>query len=302
MNVSNEGLSLWYGTPDAHAPEDDSVMPRDGVSLVIGVRPANPANNVAVRYRVDGGHPQELPGRELRTDYQRQAQYFAVSFPAFPSGSLVEYSPRLMNAGRQVPAPHLQDRYPSRFHLAGPLASPAASSTRGPGHATAAPRQLRYPARLSFVANVSVEFGPIQYVGETSSGMRVNFNVCAGTVRGDGFRARVAEGSTDAMLIRRDGVGLVRIRAVFATEDGAMLSVESGGNVDFGTDGYQRALAHKLPDRSPIVVSPLISTLHPKYKWLGGVQCIGVGATQLDSGRASYDVYAATPRDIPATR
>lgn len=298
MKVTNEGLSLWYGTPDAHAPEDDSIMPRDGLSLVIGVRPANPANNVAVRYRVDGGHPRELPGRELRTDYQRQAQYFAVAFPAFPSGELVEYAARVSNAGRQVPAPHLQDRYPSRFHLAGPLASPGVA----PRRAVAAPKQLRYPARLSFVANVAVEFGPIQYVGETSSGMRVNFNVRAGIVRGEGFRARVEEGSTDAMIIRRDGLGLVRIRAVFATEDGAMLSVDSGGNVDFGADGYQRALARKLPDRSPIVVSPLISTLHPKYKWLGGVQCIGVGATQLDLGRASYDVYAATPRDIPATR
>jgi hypothetical protein len=97
-------------------------------------------------------------------------------------------------------------------------------------------------------------------------------------------------------------MGVVRIRAVFVTDDGATLDMESGGYVDFGADGYQRALAHRLPDCCPIVVNPLISTRHPKYKWLGAVQCVGVGHTHLDAGQASYDVYAATARDIPATR
>lgn len=304
MHLSNEGLSLWYGTPDAHAPEDDTVLPRSDVSLVIGVRPPNPTNSVAVRYRVDGGQPQTIPGRELRTDYQRQAQYFAVTFPTFPVGSLVEYAPQLSNAGRQVPAPHLRDRYPSRFRLAEREAAPATHCP--PSHSRAASgaasRQLRYPVRMSYLATVAVEFGPIQYVTDTPAGMRVNFNVRQGTVLGEGFRARVAEGTTDAMIIRRDGMGQVRIRAVFVTEDGATLDMESGGFVDFGPDGYQRALAHRLPDRSPIVVSPLISTRHPKYKWLGALQCVGVGHTHLDACQAGYDVYTATARDVPATR
>jgi hypothetical protein len=298
VHLSNEGLSLWYGTPDAHAPDDDAVLPRSDVSLVIGVRPPNPTNNVSVRYRVDGGQPQTLPGRELRSDYQRQAQYYAVTFPSFPVGSLVEYSPQLSNAGRQVPAPHLRDRYPSRFRLA---EREIASTPARPPSASIA-RQLRYPVRMSYVANVAVEFGSIQYVTDTAAGMRVNFNVRQGTVQGEGFRARIAEGAADAMIVRRDGMGMVRIRAVFVTEDGATLDMESGGYVDFGADGYQRALAHRLPDRSPIVVNPLISTRHPKYKWLSAVQCVGVGHTHLDAGQASYDVYAATARDIPATR
>lgn len=298
MNLTHEGLTLWYGTPDALAPDEDAIMPRRGTSLVIGVRPSSPANSVAVRYRVDGGQAQTIPGRELRTDYQRQAQYFGVSFPPFPTGSVVEYAPVLSNAGRQVPAPHMADRFPSRFRLIARDA-PAAHSVRP---TAVQPHKLRFPPRLDFVATVSVDFGEIQFVGDTPAGMRVNFNVREGSVEGDGFRARVTEGSSDQMIIRRDGMGMVRIRAAFATQDGAMLDVESGGYVDFGPDGYRRALDHHLPDRCPLVVSPLISTRHPKYSWLGRVQCVGVGHTHLDVGKASYDVYSAVPRDIPATR
>jgi hypothetical protein len=298
VNLTHEGLSLWYGTPDALAPDEDAVMPRRGTSLVVGVRPSSPANSVAVHYRVDGGTVQTVPARELRTDYQRQAQYFGVSFPPFPKGSLVEYAPMLSNGGRQVPAPHMADRFPSRFLLARPEA-PAAH----PGQlAVPGSRKLRFPARLEFVATVSVDFGKIQFVGDTPAGMRVNFNVQEGSVEGPGFRARVTQGSSDQMIVRRDGMGVVRIRAAFATEDGAMLDVESGGYVDFGTDGYQKALAQHLPDRSPLVLNPLISTRHPKYKWLGRVQCVALGHTQLDMAKASYDVYSAMPRDVPPTR
>lgn len=313
MNLTHEGLSLWYGTPDALAPEEDAVLPRRGNSIVIGVRPASPTNSVSVRYRVDGGHVQTVPARELRTDYQRQAQYFGASFPPFPSGSLVEYSPVLSNAGRQVPAPHMAERFPSRFRLVEPEAPgsmAARSSPQGPscqGSAAAVsqaalPRNLRFPARLTYVATVSVDFGEIQFLGDTPEGMRVNFNVREGTVEGEGVRAQVTEGSSDQMIVRRDGMGLVRIRAAFATQDGAVLDVDSGGYVDFGADGYQRALAHHLPDRCPIVVSPLIFTRHPKYSWLNRVQCVGVGLTHLDVAKASYDIYSAMPRDIPPTR
>ena len=83
--------------------------------------------------------------------------------------------------------------------------------------------------------------------------------------------------------------------------DGALLDVESGGYVDFGPDGYRRAVAHDLPDRSPLVVSPLLATRHAKYKWLSRIQCVGVGQTHLDAGQASYYVYAASPRNVSAT-
>jgi hypothetical protein len=297
VNLSHEGLSLWYGTPDAPAPDQDEWVARRGASIVVGVSPANPTNTVVVRYRVDGGLIQSAPGRELRTDYQKQAQYFAVTLPAITSGQVVEYSPVLSCAGRQVPAPHVATAFPSRFRLTDERSRAGASDFAGAG-----PAGLRYPTRLDFVATVALQFEDVQFVGDTPAGMRVNFLVRDGRVEGDGVRARVTRGSSDQMIVRRDGMGVVRIRAGFETDDGAMLDVEAGGYVDFGADGYRRALARTLPDRSPLVVSPLISTRHATYHWLNRVQCVGTGYTHLDAGRASYDVYTAIARDVPATR
>jgi hypothetical protein len=291
MNLTHEGLSLWYGTPDASAPGDDGVVPRKGASLVVGVRPANPTNSVLVRYRVDGGMVQSVPGRELRTDYDRQAQYFGVTFPAFPTGNVVEYSPVLACGGREVPPPHIASRFPSKFQLA-PKEAPAVHPVRRPLE----PREQRFVTGMDFVASVGVQFasGSPQFVCDTAAGMRVDFFVREGTVQGKGFKGRVLESSSDHMIIRRDGMGMVRIRAAFAMDDGAVLDVESGGYVDFGADGYRRALAHNLPDRSPMVVTPLISTRHPKYRWLSRIQCVGVGYTHLDAAQVSYEVYAAS--------
>jgi Protein of unknown function (DUF3237) len=297
MNLTNDGLTLWYGTPDAPAPGDDGVVPRDGASLVVGVSPANPTNTVMVRHRVDGGLVYAVTGRELRTDYARQAQYFAVKFPAFPTGEVVEYSPVLSCAGRQVPPPHIASRFPSTFRLAAKV--PAADVARpAPAARGSTATGQRYAPDTGFVASVAVQFDSPQFIGDTAAGMRVDFIVREGSVVGDGIRGKVTEGSSDHLIVRRDGMGVVRIRAAFAMDDGGVLDVESGGYVDFGADGYRRALAHNLPDCSPLVVSPLISTRHPKYRWLSRVQCVGVGQTHLDAGQASYQVYAVAPRKL----
>jgi hypothetical protein len=294
VKLDNEGLSLWYGTPDAPAPGDDGVVPRNGASLVVGVQPPNPTNTVFAQYRVDGGMPRTVPGRELRTDYARQAQYFAIKFPDFPAGELVEYSPVLSCGGRQVPPPHIASRFPSKFRLAakdGRSVQPARSMP-------VPPREVRFDPGMSFLAGVVVQFGAHRFIGDTAAGMRVDFIVQDGTVEGEGLKGRVTDGSSDHLIVRRDGMGVVRIRAAFVLEDGAMLDIESGGYVDFGADGYRRALARNLPDRSPMVVTPLIATRHPKYRWLSRVQCVGVGYTHLDAAQVSYQVYAVSPHRL----
>lgn len=117
MKLEHEGLTLWFGTPDAPAPFEGEVLPRDGVSLVVGVHPANPTNTVLVRFRRDGGFTETVPGREIRTDYARSYQYFSVAFPRLTRGDLIEYVPVLSCAGRQAPAPHRVDRFRSFFRL-----------------------------------------------------------------------------------------------------------------------------------------------------------------------------------------
>jgi hypothetical protein len=118
MNLSQYGLTVWYGTPDAPAPALDEVAPRTGVSIVIGAHPWNPTNVVRVSYRVDNGHTRNLPGREIRIDHARGSQYFAVVFPPFITGERVEYAVSLQCGGRQVPTPQQPERFPGRFYLA----------------------------------------------------------------------------------------------------------------------------------------------------------------------------------------
>jgi hypothetical protein len=156
-----------------------------------------------------------------------------------------------------------------------------------------------FAASLDFVAYVAVQFQePPQYIGDTAEGMRVNFFVTEGVIEGEGLKGKVVEYSSDHLTVRRDGMGEIRIRAAFQTSDGATLDIESGGYVDFGAEGYRRALAHDLPDRAPLVVTPLVTTRHPRYRWLSRVQCVGVGYTHLAAGQVNYFVYSTSTRRL----
>ncbi len=291
MKLTHEGLSLWYGTPDAPAPFDHEVVPRDAVSLVVGAHPASPTNSMLVHYRVDGGLSQAVPGQEIRVDHDRNCQYFSVRFPSFFSGNLVEYAPVLSCAGRQVPPPHAAKAFPSAFRL-GPKDS-APASAKPPG---AIPSALTIAPELSFLAKVSVHFGRIDYVGETPDGVRMDFYADKGSVSGPAMSGTVLPGAADHMNIRPDGVGLIHVRALIATTDGAKLEVEDTGVVDFGPEGYAKARGHKLPSQSPLVISPRIVTGHPRYLWLNRLQCLGVGTTKLDEACVEYQLYSVRAR------
>lgn len=128
MNLTYDGLTLWFGTPDAPGPFEGEVVPRAGVSLVIGVHPANPTNSVSVRYRVDSGFVLSVPGCELRCDYARSIQYFGVRFGRFSYGTLVEYWPMVSCAGRQAPSEQQRRQFSGRFRLQG---LPPSSETQG---------------------------------------------------------------------------------------------------------------------------------------------------------------------------
>lgn len=295
MVRTHEGLTFWYGTPDAPAPGDAGLVSREGTALVLGVQPINPSNVVNVRYRVDKGLVQTLSGRELRTDYERQIQYFAVAFPAFPTGQVVEYAPILTCGGRQVPAPAAADGFLSRFRLEEKPAAPPPA----PAVARAAGRGQRFDPGLSYLADVAVTFYPPELVCDTADGVRINFFVSEGTVSGKGLSGKVLDGAADHLLVRRDGVALTRIRAAFALDDGAVIDIDSGGYVDFGPDAYRRALANNLPDRAPLVVTPLMSTRHPKYRWLSRIQCIGTGETHLAANQVGYQVHTVSPHRLP---
>src|SRR6266478_6051068 len=101
VKLAHDGLELWYGTPDAPAP-DGTTEQRQGVSVTVGVRPANPSNAVSVRYRVDGRGVETVSAPLVANDFQKRTQYFQATFPTFWSGETVEYVPVVSCEGRRL--------------------------------------------------------------------------------------------------------------------------------------------------------------------------------------------------------
>jgi hypothetical protein len=294
LKLSNEGLSLWYGTPDAPAPLDE-VVSRTGASAVVGVHPANPTNIVNIRYRVDRGFVQTAAGRALHTDYAKNSQYFLVPFPPLWAGEVVEYCPVLSCAGRQVPSPAMAERFPSKFRLAAKEAPPMASRPPPP----TCGQQLA--PDMEYLAAVNVRIDKPLVVGETPEGVRIDFFALDGTVVGPKLLGRVLPRSSDHMFVRPDGVGVIRIRAVIVLDDSAMLEIEDTGSIDFGRDGYQMALSNTLPMHSDLVICPRVLTGNPKYLWLNRVQCLGIGRTNLEDLTFHYDFFAVRCREVATT-
>ena len=142
VQLAHDGLELWYGTPDAPAP-DGTTEQRQGVSVTVGVRPANPSNAVSVRYRVDGRGVETVSAPLVANDFQTRMQYFRATFPTFWTGETVEYVPVVSCEGRRAPDPATAGSFPSSFRLG--EASPA--------------RRLPPPASVRSASGVSGQAG-----------------------------------------------------------------------------------------------------------------------------------------------
>ncbi|MGH7434863.1 MAG: DUF3237 domain-containing protein [Polyangiaceae bacterium] len=301
MKLAHEGLSLWYGTPDAPAPLGE-VVPRDQASLVVGASPPNPTNAVEVRYRVDGGFVRAVRGREIRSPAGRRAQYFAVEFPTFWTGQVVEYCPVLTCGGRQVPAPPADKRFPAKFRLPGPGAPVAAAERVANGGESPAGVQ-RFAPNLTFLAAMRVKFTAPQIIGETPEGVHLNYYGKEGAFAGPKVSGRLLSGAADHLYIRPDGVGVIRVRATLETDDGAVIDTEYTGSLELGRDGYEKAVLGRLPRLLPLAICPRFLTGHAAYQWMNRLQCLAVGVVNLSISEMNYDLFSvgfppatATPR------
>lgn len=284
MTFCNDGLTAWYDTPDAPAPPA-VVAGGQGAILVVGAHPANAGNAVTIRYSVDGQRTRELPARPLRTEYRTETQYFQAVFPALPQGERVNYLPILSCAGRQAPACGAE-RLVSSFQVASAIAPQAEHE--------ATPRNTpRFAPRLDFVGRVTVQLRrPPEAIGACPDGLRINFTVERGTVVGPDMAGSVRAGGRDSMIIRQDGVGVVRLRAVIEMEDGALIAAEYEGLFELGEEGYQRAVLGRFPAQPPLTVAPRFVTAAPKYEWMNRVQFMGVGQVTMSALLVAYDLYA----------
>ncbi len=111
-------------------------------------------------------------------------------------------------------------------------------------------------------------------------------------MEGERLKGAVLPVGADWLLIRRDGIGVVDVRATMKTDDGALLYVSYGGLLDLGPDGYEKFLRGELPPEIPIRTAPRFQTSHPDYLWLNRLQCFGAGVVEPAKGLVSYDLYA----------
>ena len=107
MRFENDGMVLWYGTPDAPAPLDTVSAAAGGhqaiVTITIAVQPASASNSVTIRFSVNGGPPQTVTAAFLQHNIVQKAQYFVATFPTLQVADRIDYIAVCKCPGRQVP-------------------------------------------------------------------------------------------------------------------------------------------------------------------------------------------------------
>jgi hypothetical protein len=141
----------------------------------------------------------------------------------------------------------------------------------------------------SYIVNLQT---PPEVIGPVPEGIRVTFYLTGGRVEGERLKGVILPAGADWLLIRKDGMGVVDVRATIKTDDGALLYVTYGGLLDLGPDGYDKFLRGEMPPEIPIRTAPRIATSHPDYLWLNRVQCFGIGVVEPAKSLVTYDVYA----------
>ena len=133
---------------------------------------------------------------------------------------------------------------------------------------------------------------PPEVIGPVPEGIRVTFYLSGGDVSGPRCNGKLLPVGADWILLRRDGVGMVDVRATMQTDDGALIYTTYNGVLDPGPDGYEAFLNGTMPPKFPIRIAPRFQTAHPAYAWMNRVQAYGVGEVDLADGSVTYHVYA----------
>lgn len=288
VQLAHNGLEFWYATPDAPAP-DGTVEQRRGVTVTVGVRPANPSNAVVVRYRLDGRGIETTSAPLVANDFQKQVQYFRATFPTFWSGESVEYLPVVSCRGRRAPDPASASTFPTTFRLSDtrpslPVGRPA----------TGAPEpRVEFSARLEHLAHVRVELArEPELFGETPAGFVINWPPLSGSLDGPAFHARVIPGGEHQTVVRADGIGTLSVSVTLETHDKALIAERYSAMVDFGEDWHAWLPVQKWRPALPVRSAISMLTSDPRYRWLNRLQCIGIGEARLAEYLYTYDMYA----------
>jgi hypothetical protein len=115
MRVSEGGVSIWFGTPDAPAPS--GVVAAGDTSITIGLKPPDPAARITILYRINHGGPRTVAAQPTRRDAPG-TQYYRAQPTGFKEGDKVEYVAIYRSGSRQIPSNAEAESHVTTFSLA----------------------------------------------------------------------------------------------------------------------------------------------------------------------------------------
>ena len=142
-----------------------------------------------------------------------------------------------------------------------------------------------------FTYTVTLKMPP-EVIGPVAEGIRANFYIAGGVISGPRCQGKVLPVGADWIVIRKDGVANVDVRATLEMKDGALVYTVYNGVADPGPDSYEQFLAGTLTPQFPIRIAPRFYTAHPAYQWMNRIQAYGVGVVDMAKAEVTYDIYA----------
>lgn len=139
--------------------------------------------------------------------------------------------------------------------------------------------------RLKFFADLRVEVGAPQQVGQTVHGLRRLIPITGGTATGDGWSARVLPGGADFQLIVNDRLSELDARYVLETDAADFIYVQNRAVRSGPPELIARLVRGEPVDPAQIYFrcSPSFETAAPALSWMGERMFVGTGARYPDA-------------------
>jgi hypothetical protein len=129
---------------------------------------------------------------------------------------------------------------------------------------------------LEYICSFTITLRP-EVIGPLAEGFRVNYHITGGEVNGPKLRGKFRPGGADFVIMHRDGVAVLDIRATIETHDGAVIYEVGSGLAYTSEDAYERTIKRDLPPTTPLRAAVRFSTAHPGYLWVNRLQFIEIG-------------------------
>jgi hypothetical protein len=144
--------------------------------------------------------------------------------------------------------------------------------------------------RFAHLLDMRIDFDPAQ-VFPTPTGMRMTFVIRQGRCEGARISGDLLAGGGDWVVIGRDGVARLDVRATLRTDDGAHVHITVTGRVLMNAEATARYGAGELirHDEAYARSSPLFETDDERYRWINAVHTVALN--QMSMSEVHYRVF-----------